>query len=102
MPRPLIAVNNLTFQYESQAEPTLRGISLTIAEGEKVAVVGRSGCGKSTLINVLNSLAFTHFDGRVVEGSVSVAGLDPSSANLVDVSRRVGTVCRTRRLSSWA
>lgn len=92
MPRPLIAVNNLTFQYESQAEPTLRGISLTIAEGEKVAVVGRSGCGKSTLINVLNSLAFTHFNGRVVEGSVSVAGLDPSSANLVDVSRRVGTV----------
>ncbi len=92
MPEPLIELRDLTFRYRSQVQPTLRGLNLTIREGEKVAIVGRSGCGKSTLMSVLNSLAFNHYDGIIEGGTVQVAGLDPSESKLVDVSRRVGTV----------
>ncbi|HEY0017720.1 MAG TPA: ABC transporter ATP-binding protein [Longimicrobium sp.] len=41
------------FPYQGDAVHALRGVDLTVARGEHVAVVGPSGCGKSTLLNVL-------------------------------------------------
>jgi len=46
-----IRYENVSFQY--QAEPVLRGVDLTIAPGEIVAIVGGSGAGKSTFVNLL-------------------------------------------------
>ena len=40
MKKPLIEFQNFSFQYFSQAEPTLHNIDLTIYEGEKVLIVG--------------------------------------------------------------
>lgn len=39
MKKPIITFNNFSFQYHSQSEPTLKGIQLTIYEGEKVLIV---------------------------------------------------------------
>ncbi len=55
----LIRVENLHLTYNPDDEgaiPALRGVSLTLGEGEHLAVVGRNGSGKSTLAKCLNAL----------------------------------------------
>ena len=49
--KPVIQFENFSFQYFSQAAPTLHDINLTNYEGEKVLIVGPSGSGKSTIGN---------------------------------------------------
>lgn len=68
---PLIAITDLTKTYRSgeAAVPVLRGISLEIAEGEYVAIMGQSGSGKTTLMNLIGCLdrpssGSYRFDGR--------------------------------------
>ena len=57
-PNPLVQVQNLTkmFHHGGRDLPVLRGINLTLHEGEMVSVVGRSGVGKSTLLHVLGTI----------------------------------------------
>ena len=73
----LIEVQNLTKTYsmgdvEVQA---LRGISLTIAEGEMVAIMGPSGSGKSTLMNIIGCL------DQPSDGAYLLDGVDVGSLN---------------------
>jgi putative ABC transport system ATP-binding protein len=75
--RPAIQLEDVHVTLPSRAGPVsiLRGLDLSVAEGEAIAVVGRSGSGKSTLLMVIAGLE------RATQGRVSVAGTDLGSLN---------------------
>ena len=89
--KPVIEFKDFSFQYFSQAEPTLHDINLTIYEGEKVLLVGPSGSGKSTLGNCLNGLIPFAYKGEI-KGSLKIGGKETKEMNIFELSKKVGTV----------
>lgn len=64
-----IEFSNVTFQYPGALSPAVRNVSLTIAQGEKVAIFGTSGSGKTSLLQLLlKELPLT--DGHLTVGGV--------------------------------
>ncbi|MEO1769716.1 ABC transporter ATP-binding protein [Candidatus Enterococcus ferrettii] len=91
MTKPMIALNNFTFQYHSQSEPTLKNLTVTINEGEKVLVVGPSGSGKSTFAHCINGLIPNQYEGTI-QGEVVVDGKNIVDSSLFELSFSTGTV----------
>ncbi len=53
---PSVAFKNVSFRYPGAEEPVLQNLTLSIREGERVALVGRNGAGKTTLVKLLCGL----------------------------------------------
>ena len=49
----MLALENVVFRYSRRAEPVLRGVSLTLNDGDFVTVIGGNGAGKSTTLNAV-------------------------------------------------
>jgi lipoprotein-releasing system ATP-binding protein len=93
-----LRVENVHKSYPTPGEPlvVLRGVSLNIAAGESVAIVGPSGSGKSTLLNIIGTL------DRPTEGAVTLDGVNPFSLSPNELaafrSGRVGFVFQDHHL----
>jgi ATP-binding cassette subfamily B multidrug efflux pump len=82
---PLIEFDHVTFGYRPD-RPVLNDVSLAIAAGETVAVVGATGAGKSTIIKLLPRL----YD--VQSGTIRVGGADVRTIELSALRRRIVVV----------
>ncbi|MCI8405895.1 MAG: energy-coupling factor transporter ATPase [Oscillospiraceae bacterium] len=90
--KDLIQFQNVSFSYNQGVEDTepvavLHNVSLSVQEGDFVAVLGHNGSGKSTLAKHINAIL------QPAEGLVYVDGIDTSDGELVfDIRQRVGMV----------
>jgi energy-coupling factor transport system ATP-binding protein len=89
--KAIIEFNDFTFQYYSQAEPTLHNINLKIYEGQKILIVGPSGSGKSTLGHCLNGLIPFSYKGEI-NGSLKIKGLETKEQDIFKLYKMIGTV----------
>ncbi|OAV56423.1 thiamine ABC transporter permease [Rhizobium sp. WYCCWR10014] len=85
-PRGEISFSNVAFGYEADGPRVLEQLSLTIAPGEFVALVGPSGVGKSTLCALIPRF----YD--VEAGAIQIDGIDIRDVTLASLRRHVGVV----------
>ncbi|MCR5732969.1 MAG: ABC transporter ATP-binding protein [Lachnospiraceae bacterium] len=91
----MICFDNVSFRY-AKGNESLKGINLTVNEGEVVLVCGPSGCGKTTLVRCVNGL-IPHFYHGDLTGKVTVGNAEISTTTLRKISRYVGTVFQNPR-----
>ena len=84
--RYVIEFRNVSFRYPNTERMVLKNVSLTISDGEKLAVVGRNGAGKSTFIKLLCRLY------EPTEGKILYNGTDISSICYADYVRLLSVV----------
>lgn len=65
---PVISFENVTFHWESGRSPAVNNLSLTIAAGEKVGLVGLNGSGKSTTLLLLSRLIVPQSGAILLDG----------------------------------
>ena len=79
----MIKINDVKYSYENSETEALRGVSISIADGEFVAIVGHNGSGKSTLAKMLNALQLPS------SGSVTVFGMDTADeSKTLDIRKK--------------
>lgn len=91
MKEAIIELKDFSFQYKAQSEPTLKGINLTIYEGEKVLIVGPSGSGKSTIGQCLNGIIPNIYKGTS-SGQFLIQGTEAFDHSIYEKSHLVSTV----------
>jgi ATP-binding cassette, subfamily B, bacterial len=81
-----IELRDVHFAYPGQRQEALAGVSLSVAPGETVALVGQTGAGKSTLVKLIARF----YD--VTSGSVRVDGVDVRDYDLASYRHHLGVV----------
>ncbi|MDQ6575808.1 MAG: cysteine/glutathione ABC transporter ATP-binding protein/permease CydC [Haemophilus parahaemolyticus] len=96
--QPLVHFEKVTFNYPSNHQATLNGLSFEVNKGQKVAILGKTGSGKSTIFQLLNR----HYDptsGQILLANCNVADYPEAilRSHLVTLSQRVHIFSQTLR-----
>lgn len=93
-----LEVTGLSFTYPQQPLPVLQNISLSLAAGEHIALLGRTGCGKSTLLQLLTR-AWDPNEGTIMLNGKPLACYDEATLRqmMTVVSQRVHIFSSTLR-----
>ncbi|KMY52621.1 cobalt transporter ATP-binding subunit [Bacillus sp. FJAT-27231] len=86
MKENIISINHVHFRYPGQTAYALKDVSLNVAKGEWLAIVGHNGSGKSTLAKMLNGLHYPE------EGQVTICNFPLKDEFVWDIRRRLGMV----------
>ena len=81
----MIVVEGISFTYPGNVQ-ALRNVSLTVKDGEFVAIMGQNGAGKTTLVKHFNGLL------KPSSGIVRIDGVDTTKTSIASLSRTVGFV----------
>lgn len=82
---PLVEMDNVRYSYDGERE-VIRGVSLTIGQGERLALLGNNGAGKSTLSHLLTGIA------KPSSGSIRLLGEDTRSWSIRRLGQQIGYV----------
>lgn len=85
-PPPLLSLSGIAYAYAPDRPPALRGISLDIPAGARVAILGPNGGGKTTLLHILLGML------PPADGSLLVNGRPPADYSRRALSRLIGLV----------
>jgi energy-coupling factor transport system ATP-binding protein len=83
--KPIVNIDKLWHAYSNEVT-ALKDVSLTICEGEFVAIMGRNASGKTTLVKHINGLL------KPTKGRVKVGGIHTREATIAELAQKVGFV----------
>lgn len=83
---PSLSLDNVSFRYPGSSRDALTEITLHVAPGETIALVGKNGAGKTTLIKLLVGLF------RPTSGTIRVDDVDVATLSMSALRRRVGVI----------
>ena len=93
----MATINLVDLQKNYGNVPAVKGINLSVKDGELIVLVGPSGCGKSTLLRMVAGLE------SVTSGRIEIGGRDVVKAeDLVDYTRRPNVVERLAKRAGMA
>jgi ATP-binding cassette subfamily B protein len=89
-----IQLQHVSFKYDANASPVLKDITIDIAQGQKIAIVGPTGSGKSTLGKLLLGLYLP------TEGEILYDGIPLRTLNYQSVRSQFGVIMQDARIFS--
>ena len=87
----IVEIRDLHYSYPNARAQALRGVDLTVDEGEFILLTGPSGCGKTTFCRCLNGL-IPHFYHGELEGEITVTGLSTRENSTAKLAQNVGLI----------
>jgi len=85
----VIKLENVSFLYSHAYKHALKGINLSVSQGEFLAVMGENGAGKTTFCRLLNGI-IPHISGGYLSGKVEVDGIDTKNLSVPQLAVKVG------------